>query len=262
MSLRELFYLPDIASSHGHEIDMVIYLVHMLMFALFIGWGIYVIFVLIRFAKPFNKKADYVGMRSHITSKIEIAVVIIEAIRLIGFSIPFWAKQVNAFPNRVDTLEVRVIAEQFAWNIHYPGPDGIFGKTSFEFFDKQSNPLGINPADPNGKDDIVNINQLYLPIGRPVIVYLSSKDVVHNFFLPEMRVKQDAIPGMVIPTWFTPTKLGKYEIACAQLCGIGHYRMQGFMNIMTPDEFDTWIENNSASADDAGGGEAFDDFWN
>lgn len=262
MSLREFFYLPPIASSHGHEIDMIIYLVHLLMFVLFIGWGAYVLFALIRFSKPLHPKADYVGMRSHVTTKIEIAVAVFEAVLLIGFSIPFWAKQVNAYPNRIDTLEVRVVAEQFAWNVHYPGPDGIFGKTDFAFFDKQTNSLGIDPNDPNGKDDISTLNQLQLPIGRPVIVHLSSKDVVHSFFLPEMRVKQDAIPGMVIPTWFTPTKLGKYEIACAQLCGIGHYRMQGFMTIVTPEEFDSWVASNSLSAEASAGGEAFDDFWN
>jgi len=178
---------------------------------------------------------------------------------LLGFSIPFWAKQVNAFPKRTDVIEVRVVAEQFAWNVHYSGSDGIFGKSDVQFFNKQSNPLGLDPNDKNGKDDITTINQLHLPIGKPAIIHLTSKDVMHSFFLPVMRVKQDIIPGMSIPTWFTPTKTGNFEIACAQLCGLGHYRMKGYLTIHTQDEFDQWIKDRASSAEDD---EEYDDFWN
>ena len=168
----------------------------------------------------------------------------------------------NAFPNRSDAIEVRVVAEQFAWNVHYPGEDGLFGNTDFKHFDKQANPLGIDPTDPNGKDDFTTINQLHLPIGRPAIIHLSSKDVVHSFAIPVMRVKQDTIPGLSIPTWFTPTKSGQWEIACAQLCGIGHYYMRGKITVHHQDEYDAWLAQNATlvSADgDAGG---YDDFWN
>jgi len=194
-----------------------------------------------------------------VSSWIEIGIVIFEVVVLMGFSIPFWAKQVNAFPKRADALEVKVVAEQFAWNVHYPGPDGIFGKTDIRFFDKQSNPLGLDPNDSNGKDDITTINQLHLPIGRPAIIHLTSKDVMHSFFLPVMRVKQDIIPGMSIPTWFTPTKTGQFEIACAQLCGLGHYRMKGFLTVHSREDFDKWVEEQAKSA---GKDEEYDDFWN
>src|SRR3989338_8795545 len=196
MDFTRLFNLPTNASSHGHQIDMIIYLVHILMILLFTGWTIYFGVALFRFRKSKNPKASYTGVTSHVTSWIEIGVIIFEAVLLVGFSIPFWAKQVNAFPKRTDTGEVRVIAEQFAWNIHYPGPDGIFGKTGINFFDKQSNAIGLDPSDPQGKDDIFTINQLHLPIGRPAVIYLTSKDVMHSFFLPVMRVKQAVIPGM------------------------------------------------------------------
>ena len=215
------------ASAHGQEIDMMIYMIHLLMLVLFIGWGAFFVYVLVKFNRRTNPKADYHGLHSHASSVIEISLAVIEAVLLIGFSIPFWAKQVNAFPNRTDTVEVRVVAEQFAWNVHYPGTDGIFGKTDIKYFDKQNNPLGIDPTDPNGKDDFTTINQLHLPIGKPAIIYLTSKDVIHCFGLNVMRVKQDVIPGLMIPTWFTPTKTGQFEIACAQLCGIGHYSMRG-----------------------------------
>lgn len=258
MDITKMLNLPIVASAHGHEVDMMIYLVHILMLILFVGWGIYFVVVLLRFNHKKNAVANYKGVQNHFSSAVEIWVIIVEAILLVGFSIPFWAKQVNAFPDRKDIVEVRIVAEQFAWNIHYPGKDGIFGKTDLKFFDKQSNPLGLDPRDPNGKDDIHTINQLHLPIGRPAVIYLSSRDVMHSFSLNIMRVKQDVIPGMSIPTWFTPTKTGKSEIACAQLCGLGHYRMKGFLTIHTQEEFDKWLDE---QATPAGEEQETDDFW-
>jgi len=259
MDILKLFNLPVNASSHGHEVDMLIYLVHIVMLILFIGWGIFFIVALFKFRKKKNPTANYTGVTSHYTTWIEVGIIIIEIVLLVGFSIPFWAKQVNAFPKRTDVIEVRVVAEQFAWNIHYSGPDGIFGKTDIQYFDEQSNTLGLDPNDVNGKDDITTINQLHLPIGKPAIIHLTSKDVIHSFSLPVMRVKQDIIPGMSIPTWFTPTKTGQFEIACAQLCGLGHYRMKGYLTIHSQDEFDQWIRDNAAAA---GEDEDYDDFWN
>lgn len=250
--------LPTMASAHGHEVDMVIYLVHLLMLLLAVGWGIYFVMALWRFRKKTNPVANYKGVESHFSSIIEVMVVVAEVVLLVGFSLPFWAKQVNAFPQRKDIVEVRVVAEQFAWNVHYPGLDGIFGRTDLKFFDKQSNPLGIDPRDPSAKDDVTTINQLHLPIGHPAIIYLTSRDVVHSFSVPVMRVKQDVIPGMSIPTWFTPTKTGKFEIACAQLCGLGHYRMKGYLTIHTQEEFEQWLKEQVRSVEEGGGA---DDFW-
>ena len=170
---------------------------------------------------------------------------LVEAILLIGFSIPLWADRVEGFPAPADATQVRVVAEQFAWNIHYPGPDGVFGRTDVKLIDLQANPLGLDREDPAAKDDVTTINQLHLPVGRPVLIQLSSKDVIHSFALQEMRVKQDVIPGTMIPVWFVPTVTSEemqqrkgnpewsYEISCAQLCGLGHYRMRGYMTIHT-----------------------------
>jgi cytochrome c oxidase subunit 2 len=105
------------------------------------------------------------------------------------------------------------------------------------------NPLGLDQTDPDAKDDIVTINQLNLPVNRPVLVHLASMDVIHSFGLYEMRVKQDAIPGLDIPVWFIPNRVGQYEIACSQLCGLGHYRMRGFVNIQTAEEFQNFLNN-------------------
>ncbi len=253
--------LPINASAHGYEIDQMIYLVHWLMLVLFVGWGTFFIVALIKFNRRVNPKADYAGVKSHLSSTLEIVVVVAEVVLLVGFSIPFWAKHINSFPNRPDAIEIRIVAEQFAWNIHYPGKDGKFGKTSIKLIDQQNNPIGLDASDPNAKDDITTVNQLHIPIGRPVIIHLSSKDVIHCFDLPVMRVKQDVIPGMSIQTWFTPIKTGKWEIVCAQLCGIGHYRMKGFLNVDTEAEYNAWISSQAPAAGGSGdsGG---DSFWN
>ena len=250
--------LPINASAHGAEIDMLILLVHLLMLVLFVGWGIFFVVAICRFRKSRNPKADYVGVRNHFSNVIEVAVAIVEVLLLVGLSIPFWVKQVNAFPNRKDTVTVRIVAEQFAWNVHYPGPDGIFGKTDIKLVDKQSNPLGLDTSDPHAKDDFTTINQLHIPIGRPVLMNLTSKDVMHSLSLPLMRVKQDIIPGMTIPTWFTPTKTGTYEIGCAQLCGLGHYRMKGFVVVEKPEDYEKWLAEQSSQSESSGG----DSFWN
>ena len=251
--------LPVDASAHGYQIDQIILFVHLLMFVLFVGWAGYFILAVFKFRKSRHPQADYHGVKNHFSSYIEIGVVIAEAVLLVGLSIPFWAKHVNAFPERSDTLKIRVIAQQFAWNIHYPGKDGIFGKTNLKFVNEQGNPIGLDLSDPHAKDDIVTINQLHLPIGHPALIYLSSKDVIHSFSLPVMRVKQDIIPGMSIPTWFTPTKTGNFEIACAQLCGLSHYRMRGYLVVQSDEEFNAWLEEQSASLDSQG---SADNFWN
>jgi cytochrome c oxidase subunit II len=252
--------LPPIASAHGYEIDQMIYIVHGLMLLLFVGWGIFFITALIKFNRRNNPVANYEGVKSHISGIIEIAVVGAEILLLAAFSIPFWAKQVNAFPDRPDALNIRVVAEQFAWNVHYPGVDGKFGKTSPKLIDQQNNPLGINTADPDAQDDFSMVNQLHVPVGHPIIIHLSSKDVIHSFSIPVMRVKQDALPGMRIKTWFIPTKTGQWEIACAQLCGIGHYRMKGFITVHSDKDYDAWVASQATVG--KAGESSGDSFWN
>ena len=175
---------------------------------------------------------------------LEIAIVVVEAILLIFFAIPAWAKRVSNFPSENEATVVRVVGEQFAWNIHYPGPDGKFGRTDISLM-AADNPLGLDRRDPAAKDDVTTINQLTLPVDKPVLVRLSSKDVIHSFGLYEMRVKQDAVPGLDMPVWFIPNRVGDYEITCSQLCGLGHYRMRGFVNIKTQAEYQAFLAENA-----------------
>lgn len=245
--------LPAQASTHAAEIDQMISLVHWLMLVLFVGWGVYFAFVLFRFRKSANPRASYVGAKGKLSKGIEIGIVIVEMVLLVFYAIPAWAKRVAQFPAENEAVVVRVVAEQFAWNVHYPGRDGKFGRTEISRV-AADNPLGLDRSDPDAKDDITTINQLNLPVDRPILIHLSSKDVIHSFGLYEMRVKQDAIPGLSMPVWFVPnvttadmrTRLGKpefeYEITCSQLCGLGHFRMRGFVTIQSAADYAAWFE--------------------
>ena len=233
--------LPVQASTHAGEIDQMIALVHWLMLVLFVGWGGYFLFVLVRFRKKANPVASYAGAKGKFAKSIEVAVAVVEVLLLVFYAIPAWAKRVKAFPAENEAVVVRVVGEQFSWNIHYPGPDGKFGRTDAKLV-SADNPLGLDRKDPDAKDDITTVNQLNLPVDRPILVHLSTKDVIHSFGLFEMRVKQDAIPGMQIPVWFIPNRVGNYEIACSQLCGLGHYRMRGFVTIQSAADYQKWFD--------------------
>lgn len=234
--------LPVQASTHAAEIDQMISLVHWLMAILFVGWGIFFLFVLVRFRSGANPRASYTGAKGKISKGLEVAVAVVEVILLVFYAIPAWAKRVKAFPAENEAVVVKVVGEQFAWNVQYPGPDGKFGRTDVKLV-AADNPLGLDRTDPAAKDDVTTINQLNLPVDRPVLVHLSSKDVIHSFSLYEMRVKQDAIPGMSIPVWFIPNRVGNYEIACSQLCGLGHFRMRGFLNVQSQADFQKWFDD-------------------
>jgi cytochrome c oxidase subunit 2 len=232
--------LPIQASRHAPELDAITLLVHVLMFALLFGWGTYFVYALVRFRRGRHPRAQYQPVTSRFSTYTEAAIVLAELILLVGFSIPAWATRVRDMPARSDALVIRVVAEQFAWNVHYPGPDNEFGSTDVGRV-AIDNPLGLDGASMHAADDVTTVSEIVVPLGRPVIVQLSAKDVIHSFGVPVMRVKQDAIPGMVIPVWFTPTRLGEYEIACSQLCGMGHYRMRGVLRVVDDAEYARWL---------------------
>lgn len=280
--MEKLLGLPPNAAAHGARIDSLIGWMHWLMFILFVGWSLYFLYVLFRFRARRQPQAVYEGTKTKFSTYVEVGVAVVEAILLVGFAIPAWANWVGDFPAEEEATVVRVVAQQFAWNVHYPGADGIFGLTSPDLVnDSAGNFIGIDRSDPAARDDIVLQNQLHLPVDKPVIVHLSSRDVIHSFFLPQMRVKQDAIPGMSIPVHFTPTRTTPeeaaypacvankscWEIACAQLCGNSHYRMKGFYVIHDRAGYDAWLAEKApkppappepapAAAEEEGGGEA------
>lgn len=243
--------LPRDISTDGAGIDHLFYTLHYFMLALFIGWGIYLVYCLIKFRERPGHVADVSVKHFSLPKYLEFGIVIFEASLLIFFSYPIWAKVKRDFPNENDALVVHVVAEQFAWNVHYPGKDGIFGKGDISLMDG-TNPLGLNREEADAKDDIVSPNNLVVPVGKPVIVHLRSKDVIHSFFLLEARVKQDAIPGMEIPLWFNTQEAGNFEISCAQLCGVGHAKMRGFFKVLPQEEYDKWLAEEQAAVLESG----------
>ncbi len=231
------YWLPPRASEHAKKIDDLINILHWFMGAIFVGWGTFFVYCLMRFRARAGHKADPSHVKGTTSKVVEIAVAGFEVVLLLGFSIPLWAQTKTQVPDEKEAFVVRVVAEQFAWNVHYPGADGVFGRTSPELVSAATaNFIGLDPRDPAGNDDLQMQNMLRVPKGKPVLVKLSSKDVIHSFFLPVMRVKQDAIPGMQVPVWFTPTETGVSQIQCAQLCGNNHSIMRGTLVVEENEE--------------------------
>jgi len=225
-------WLPDLAADRS-AIDHRIYL------TLAVTGGAFILtqVLLALFAWRFRAREGRQAAYWHDNPRLEFTWTVVTAgvmtILVLG-ALRLWAHIYSPPPD--DALLVEVTGQQFAWNIRYPGQDGVFGRTDPRLI-TVDNPLGIDDRDPHSADDILLVNQLYLPVGRPVRVRIRSKDVIHSFFLPNFRVKQDAVPGMNIDIWFTPTRPGMYELACAEHCGLGHYRMRGFVIVQTPEEF-------------------------
>ena len=280
------------------------------MVILFVGWAIFMAYCMIRFRWRQGARAIYKPIKAKLSGYIEVAVVIFEAFLLVGLSIPAWSSFKHDFPKDDESYHVRVVSQQFIWNFHYPGRDGIFGETRPDLVvDAQNeNPLGLNPDDPAALDDLFSQNHLHIPVGRNVIAYLSSKDVIHSLGIHKLSVKQDILPGgdknKEMRIWFVSEKTshqiqamvaenhpmdahrlvpglerfnmvtmedkggiakgtvitenvleglrktgaGKIlaapehpvEVACSQLCGLGHYRMRAFVHILPEDELRKW----------------------
>jgi cytochrome c oxidase subunit 2 len=230
--------LPVQASAHAAELDRLTVYVHILMAVLFVGWSAYFAYVLIRFRRQRQPTASYAGARGSWSTWTEAGVAIVEVVLLAGFAIPAWVARASPAP--ADAIAVRVVAQQFSWTFHYAGPDGEFGRADVALV-TADNPAGLDRSSPHAADDVVSVNDMHLPHGRPVLAHISARDVIHSFGVPAMRVKQDAIPGMRVPLWFTPTLIGTFDIACSQLCGLGHYQMRGKITVVTPREFDDWL---------------------
>jgi cytochrome c oxidase subunit 2 len=240
--------LPERAAAGAQRVDDLMVYVHYLMVALFIGWVCYFGYVLWRFSSVRQKKASYEGSKSKIPSYIELLIVGIEAVLLLGVAVPIWAKSVDHFPEPKDATVIQIVAQQFAWNARYPGLDGKFGRQDMKLV-AENNVFGVDPADPSGKDDVQVFNEIHVPVNKPVLIYLSSKDVIHSLKLVAMRLTQDAIPGLRIPCTFTPTKIGRFQIECAQLCGNGHAAMAGgFIVVQSPEDYAAWLASKSGGA--------------
>lgn len=249
--IRKVLGLPVLASENGKAVDDLIVWIHWLMIALFIGWLAYFLYALWRFRAKRNPKADHHGVRGHASNYIELAVAGIEIALLVFVAIPLWAKAVDVTkipPEAGEATNIQVVAQQFAWNARYAGPDGKFGKQDMKLVNS-TNVFGLDYTDPSAADDVAVLNVLHAPVNKPIVAYISSMDVIHSFKVIALRVTQDAIPGMRIPTWFKPTQEGRYQINCAQLCGNGHSAMsQGFLVVESQEKYDQWLASKVGGA--------------
>ncbi len=300
--------LPPNGAVQGNQIDGMMLIVHAIMATVFLGWLFYFVLTILRGASG-NTQGPKARRTVRLAIASEIFIVLAEAVMLAVFAVPFWATRVSAFPDQRSATVIRVIAQQYVWNIHYPGDDGVFGRTDPALVSAE-NPVGLDRTDPHAKDDVVTVDDMHVPVGIPVIIYLSSMDVIHSFSLPLFRIKQDAIPGERIPIWFIPNRtsealrsemVARYatdpsdsvrdlsllapladvsdgkgevilragtpltmdsraalanagfafvdaapitptEIACAQLCGLGHYRMRGLVTVEPDSSYRRWLE--------------------
>jgi len=248
MTFSELIGLPENFSAHGGHVDHLIVVVHWFMLALFVGWTAFFFVCLWKFWHKRNPKASYDGVRSHLSSHMEVAVIIIEAVLLLGFAFPLWGDRVDSWKRiqEMDPVRVRVVGYQFGWTYHYPGLDGKFGRTDAALI-SGNNDLGIDYTDPNAYDDYVT-PVLKIPVDRPAVLNIGSKDVIHNYAIVPMRVQQDAIPGKEIAMWFTPVKVMETSVVCAQLCGEGHANMIGTMEVIPQEDYTSWARTQSETA--------------
>lgn len=212
-----LSWLPENVSTFGGDIDSLFYLIYYITAAVFILVTVLMILFLILYRQREGRRAIY----SHGNMALEITWTVIPAVILIVLSfmsVNSWGKIKSHAPP--SDFELQVTAKQFNWEILYPGPDGKFGT----------------------EDDFKAENDLHVPVHKVVRIVLKSRDVIHSFFLPQLRLKQDAVPGREILVWFEVTKPGKYELPCAELCGFGHSGMRGWLYVHTPQEYQKWVK--------------------
>lgn len=233
--------LPELASRHGQYIDNTIYYLLAATGILFLAGHAVLIWFVLRYAGNNASGSPHAGAK--LEKRWALVPVLVMCVvaegGVLGISMPAFA-EVYGEPDK-DAVTVEVVAKQFEWIVRYPGADGVFGAVDHALVNDARNPVGLDKKDPASKDDIVLRGQLSLPVGRMVVIRLRALDVIHSFTVPQFRVKQDLIPGFLGRTQFVPTKAGQYELACAELCGLGHYRMRGFVNVKEEAEYQQWL---------------------
>lgn len=240
MFVSKHWWFPESISEHGGAVDRqftITILVVGIAFAaaqIGLGWVVW---------KYRDSSAATRATYSHGNNRLEVVWTVVTAVIFISLAVMgqrVWAAlHLHAAPAGSYTVEV--VAQQFSWNFHYHGKDNVFGRTDPKLIDDSAlNYVGLDDTDPNAKDDAV-VSTLVVPVNRPIELILKSKDVTHSFFVPQLRFKQDLVPGMAIPVHFTVTKTGKYELACAELCGMNHYKMKSYMLVLPESEFNELV---------------------
>jgi cytochrome c oxidase subunit II len=240
--VAKTWWLPVGASAAAGWIDHQFALTFVIMGIVFVAAQLSLGYIVWKYRdRPSRAPVEY----SHGNTTLEVVWTILTAVLFIGLNLMgsnVWASQ-RFDAAEAGAVQVEVTGMQFAWYFRYPGPDGKYGATSPKLMDPSAGgeaAVGLNPSDPAAKDDVVT-GTMFLPVNREVDVSLRAVDVIHSFFVPSLRFKQDTVPGLNIHMHFKPTAIGEYEIACAELCGLGHYKMHGMVHVVSQDDFDKWI---------------------
>ncbi len=240
--VSQKWWMPAVASLEGVPIDAQFHKTFIAMGVVFLaaqlGLGLFAWRYRDRGART---KVAY----SHGNTRLELVWTTLTAILFIGLNL--WGARIWAAdrfePAKPGAVQVEATGMQFAWYFRYPGPDGKYGRTDAKLEDASAGgeaAVGLDSSDPAAKDDVVS-GVMYLPVHREVDLTLRSEDVIHSLYIPAMRFKQDAVPGLMIHMHFTPDKIGDYEIACAELCGLGHYQMHAMLKVVSQQDFDQWL---------------------
>ena len=239
------YWFPAGASTQSAAIDHQFRIALWMLGTMFVAGQLVLIFVL-------SKRRNPSGSLARGSSGLEVGWTIAVAVIFFWFNVSgarLWSSIMSPV-KQAGQIYVEVTGAQFQWYFRYPGADGVFGRIDAQKFARadEGNPLGLDPNDPAGRDDIV-ATSMVLPAGREVQLRLRAQDVIHSLFIPAMRFKQDTVPGMEVHSHLTPTQIGNYEIACAELCGTGHYRMRAVVRVVSEEDFEKWLKSQAKSSD-------------
>jgi cytochrome c oxidase subunit 2 len=242
------WWFPAAAGAGASAIDRQFNLALWVLGGLFVAGQIMLAWTLLRARRKPATSYSHGSTRWEITWTLAITAI------FFWFNVAggrLWSEIKIHQPANGDAIQVEVTGVQFQWYFRYPGPDGRWGRTAPRLVKaSEGNPLGIDPDDPSGRDDIVSTS-LVVPVGRDLDLTLRAQDVIHSVFIPAMRFKQDAVPGMDIRAHLKPLQTGTYELVCSQLCGLGHYRMRAVMRVVSEREFQQWLQEREAIQGDA-----------
>jgi cytochrome c oxidase subunit 2 len=232
-------------ASNWSYIDNTITLTFWITGTVFVAVVLFVAYCIFRFRHEEGRRAVYEPENK----KLELWLTIATGIGVAAMLAPglfVWGQYVTV---PAGASEMEVVGQQWQWSYRLPGKDGRLG-TSFSTLISPENPLGVNPRDANGQDDlVVEGGEIHLPLGQPVKILLRAVDVLHDFYVPEFRAKMDIIPGMVTYFWFTPIRTGTFDVLCAELCGVGHHIMRGKVIVDTEADYRTWVEGQKTFAE-------------
>ena len=236
-----VWWLPRNVNMFGHDVDFLFYVILLLTGVAFVGVFVAMILFLIKY----RYRPGVPAIHTHGNNALEVIWTTIPAFIFLALAIygnEQWSKMRRQTPP-ANALPVAVVGEQFGWNVRYPGPDGKLAKMVAAKISKE-NPFGVDVADSAGLDDFTTYNELVFPVGRPVRLYLGSKDVIHAFYVPEFRLYQDMVPGRVYDfVWLKAEATGNFQLACNQLCGQGHYKMFGKLSVVPELDYEAWAKS-------------------